>query len=53
MPKGTQEGVIILQDEQGHAAYIIRKNGTVRWYKLQELTYGDFVELLGADKATE
>lgn len=49
--KGFQDGVIIIPGEDGEPQYMIRKNGVVKWYKLQELTFGDFVELTEADKA--
>lgn len=49
MPKATQDSVIVVQNEQGHPDKVIIKNGEIKWYKLEEMNYGDFVEYLGAN----
>jgi hypothetical protein len=43
-----QEGVVII-NENGEPAYMVRKNGSVKYYKLSECGFGDHVELWGAD----
>ena len=50
MPKGNQEGLLVY--EHDGQLYAIRKNGSVHHYKLIELTFGDWVEMTGADQAT-
>jgi hypothetical protein len=45
-----QEGVIIVS-ENGEPTYMVRKNGSVKYYKLTDMGFGDHVEMLGADKS--
>ena len=47
-----QEGVVIIS-EDGEPAYMVRKNGAVRYYKLMEMGFGDHIEMLGAERAVE
>lgn len=49
MPRtAQQEGVIIICEGEV-PAYMVRKNGEVRYYKLVEMGFGDHAEMLGAD----
>ena len=54
--KGQQEGVILVGGEKtvdGKPVFepevLIRKNGSVKYYKLTEMSFGDHAEWLGAD----
>lgn len=46
----NQEGVIIVQ-EAGEPVVLVRKNGSVKYYKLTEMNFADHIEFLNADKA--
>jgi hypothetical protein len=49
MGKATQEGVIIIFDESGEPEMMVRRNGSVVYYKLVEMKFGDHAEFLKAD----
>lgn len=54
--KAQQEGVILVYEslegieESDTPTVMIRKNGSVQYYKLTEMSFGDHAEWLGADK---
>ena len=47
--KSAQEGVILIFNEVGEPIAMVRKNGHVVYYKLEEFGYQDHAEFLGAD----
>ena len=53
MNKATQEGVGIVFGEDGEPEVMVRRNGSVKYYKLTEMSFGDHLEFLGADKVPD
>lgn len=49
MKEAKQEGVILLFGETGEPEVMVRRNGSVKYYKLVEMGFADHAELLGAD----
>ena len=58
MKPAKQEGVVLIFDEKisnsgetvsAEPIYMMRKNGTVKYYKLEEMNWADHLEFLGAD----
>lgn len=45
----SQEGVIIIRDEKEEPIIMVTKNGHIRWFKLEEMSFADFTEYLKAD----
>lgn len=45
----STEGVIIIRDGHDEPIIMITKNGHVRWFKLEEMSFQDFSEYLQAD----
>ena len=50
--KAQQEGVIIIF-EGDEPTHMVRKNGEVLYYKLEKMSFGDHIEMLGANKVQE
>lgn len=49
--ESREEGVLIVFNEMHEPIIMARKNGTVKYYKLEEMGYADHAEFLGADIA--
>ena len=53
MNLARQEGVILIYDQDetitGEPVYMMRKNGSIKYYKLVEMNWADHVEWLGAE----
>jgi hypothetical protein len=53
---GKAEGVVIIYEKDGEKdvpAYMVRGNGSVQYFKLVPMAFGDHAELWGADKMQE
>lgn len=44
----TQEAVICLFDENENLVAVVRKNGSAKHYKVEEMGYGDLADLYDA-----